>query len=395
MTLSTASRWEGASRLPRAADVRWRTRSRSEEAEVDELAPERLRHRREVAGGAAEVARGVLGVEVAPALERPARPRLDRDHHRLDDQAAAPDAVAVGERPDRGEPLPAGDLALDHPVERAAVDDRVEALRHHAGGMGLLVGPAEAPVMGAVLLDPILEVADRIAADAELQQMEHAAALARRRVPGREDNEPRPFGDLLAGLGRDLGDLAGGGCDERVLHLHRLDDGEALALLDPVAGADEDGDELAVHRRLDGAALVDVLEVDRERIVAVDPRLAAVPQHDQSAVGAREGAVVVDEMRRAEARDAASECDLGALGRPGDVHVVAMALDHDREAVAARRAELKAVALGPRRVKPLGRREARPARLEGFPFVVDQHQRAEARRLLVEGLLDRAERLEV
>src|SRR5215203_7305717 len=178
MTLSTASRWEGASRLPRAADVRWRTRSRSEEAEVDELAPERLRHRREVAGGAAEVARGVLGVEVAPALERPARPRLDGDHHRLYDEAAAPDAVAVGERPDRGEPLPAGDLALDHPVEGAAVDDRVEALRHHAGGVGLLVGTAEAPVVGAVLLDPILEVADRIAADAELQEVEgHRAAL--------------------------------------------------------------------------------------------------------------------------------------------------------------------------------------------------------------------------
>ncbi len=52
--------------------------------------------------------------------------------------------------------------------------------------------------------------------------------------------------------------------------------GEALALLDPVAGLDEDGDELAVHRRLDGAALVDVLEVDREGVVAVDPRLAAV-----------------------------------------------------------------------------------------------------------------------
>src|SRR3954469_20029599 len=100
-------------------------------------------------------------------------------------------------------------------------------------------------------------------------------------------------------------------------------------------------------------------------------------------------------MRRDEARDAASECDLGAGGRPGDAYVVAMALDHDREAVAARRPELEAVALGPRRVKPLGRRDARPARLEGFPFVVDQHQRAQSRRLLLEGLLDRPQRLEV
>ncbi len=63
-------------------------------------------------------------------------------------------------------------------------------------------------------------------------------------------------------------------------------------------------------------------------------------------------------MRRDRARDAASECDLGAR-RPSQVTSwsSAMALDHDREAVAARRPELEAVALGPRRV-----RTPRPAR---------------------------------
>lgn len=44
-----------------------------------------------------------------------------------------------------------------------------------------------------------------------------------------------------------------------MLHLHRLDEGEALAAGDPVAGGDQHGDELAVHRRLDGA--VPVVEV--------------------------------------------------------------------------------------------------------------------------------------
>src|SRR5215207_7789670 len=271
---------EASSRSRRSVDVRRRTRG-SEEAEVDELAPERLGHHGEVAGAAGKVARGVLLVQIAPALERPAGPRLDRDDNRLEHEMAAPDAVAVGERADGEEPLPAGDLALDDPVERAAVDDRLHPPRHHAGGVGLLVGAAEAAEMRPVLLDPLLEIADRIAPDAELDEVEgHRGSLRRARLARRHDNEPRPFRYLYAGLGRDLDHLAGGGRDEGVLHLHRLDDGEALALLDLVARRDEDGDELAVHRRLDGAAFVDVLEVDRERVVEFDPSLVAVSQDD-------------------------------------------------------------------------------------------------------------------
>jgi hypothetical protein len=38
--------------------------------------------------------------------------------------------------------------------------------------VGLLVGPPEPPVMQLVLLDPSLEVADRVAADAELEEVE-------------------------------------------------------------------------------------------------------------------------------------------------------------------------------------------------------------------------------
>jgi hypothetical protein len=52
-----------------------------------------------------------------------------------------------------------------------------------------------------------------------------------------------------------------------VLHLHRFDDGKTLALFDPVARPDEHGDDLAVHRSLDRAALVHVLEVDNERVM--------------------------------------------------------------------------------------------------------------------------------
>ena len=100
------------------------------------------------------------------------------------------------------------------------------------------------------------------------------------------------LGHLRARLGGDLGHLSIRGRSERVLHLHRLDDGEALALLDLVARRDEDGDELAVHRRLDGAAFVDVLEVDRERVVEFDPSLVAVSQDDDGVPGVNQKAAV-------------------------------------------------------------------------------------------------------
>jgi hypothetical protein len=119
-----------------------------------------------------EIARRILRVEVAPALERPVRARLDQDHRRLEHEVAAPDPLPVRERPHRDERLPAGELALDDPVERAAVDELVHALRHHAGGVRLLVGAPEPPVMRAVLLDPLLEIGDRIAADAKLEEVE-------------------------------------------------------------------------------------------------------------------------------------------------------------------------------------------------------------------------------
>src|SRR3954468_19618678 len=141
--------------------VRWRTRRRpSEKTEIDELAPERLGHRRKVARGASEIAWRVRMGKIAPALERPARPGLDRDHDGFEHEVAPADAVLARERPDREEPLAAGHLPLHHPIKGAAPHQSLRALRHHAGGVGLLVGAAQAPVMRRVLLDPLLEVAD-------------------------------------------------------------------------------------------------------------------------------------------------------------------------------------------------------------------------------------------
>ena len=50
--------------------------------------------------------------------------------------AATADAVLVAERPHVANALPAHDLAADHPIERAAVDEFGGAFRHHAGPCG-------------------------------------------------------------------------------------------------------------------------------------------------------------------------------------------------------------------------------------------------------------------
>src|SRR5215510_9554813 len=77
----------------------------------------------------------------------------------------------------RDEPLPAGHLAADHPVERAAVDEFLGALGDHAGAMqvlGLLA--AGAP---ALLADPSLQILDRVTAHAELDEMQRHCGSVR------------------------------------------------------------------------------------------------------------------------------------------------------------------------------------------------------------------------
>src|SRR5262245_47085147 len=70
----------------------------------------------------------------------------------------------------RDESLPAGYLAADHPVERAAVDQLVGALGDHAGTMQVLgLFTAGAP---ALLADPVLQILDRVTTHAELDEMQ-------------------------------------------------------------------------------------------------------------------------------------------------------------------------------------------------------------------------------
>jgi len=119
----------------------------------------------------AEIRRNVVVGEIAPALERPHRPLHHRDHLGLHHQPAASDAVLVAERLDRDELFARRDFTADHPIQRAAVEHLVDALRRHAGDMNvmrrqaLLLGGSDA------LRDPALQLLDGLTTDGKLDDM--------------------------------------------------------------------------------------------------------------------------------------------------------------------------------------------------------------------------------
>src|SRR5258706_8515571 len=73
----------------------------------------------------------VLGRQIAPALERPVTPaRNENELGFIDDRASRPSFFL--HRLESDELLPRHDLALDDPIDRAAVEQLVRALRRHA-----------------------------------------------------------------------------------------------------------------------------------------------------------------------------------------------------------------------------------------------------------------------
>ena len=82
---------------------------------------------------------------------------------------ATADALVVGERADFKQPLSALNIALDHPIERAAVDQLFAARRHHARGVEMFLRLASAATFLKAEGDPLFEVFDAVAADAEFQ----------------------------------------------------------------------------------------------------------------------------------------------------------------------------------------------------------------------------------
>src|SRR5262249_15277888 len=145
-----AARWR---RVPQATSyhIDWGPRqsaaasaieSRSEQAELAQLAAQAFRHVPEAGRGAIEIARRVLRLEIAPALERPERSRLDQHELGLEHQVAAADPLLVDERAYVQEPLSAQDLAANDPIERAAVGELLGALGHHPGAVHVLAREA-------------------------------------------------------------------------------------------------------------------------------------------------------------------------------------------------------------------------------------------------------------
>src|SRR5262249_32927381 len=121
-----------------------------------------------------------------------------RDDLWCEHQVALSDATLVDIGTHSEKQLPAGDLAADHPVERAAVGKLIGPLGNHAGAvqmLGLL-----AAGLSALLADPGFQILDRVTADAKLDQMQCHVAQCWRKVLENNVEEKRSAGQPRGSL---------------------------------------------------------------------------------------------------------------------------------------------------------------------------------------------------
>src|ERR1700685_3015421 len=273
-------------RLRHATRLRDCAHLNSHQPKLTQLAAHFFRHRRRAGRRFVEIARGVFHVEVAPALKGTERTRRHQHDLRIEYHAAAPDAVLVAKRPDGADTLTAHDLAADHPVERAAVGQLVGALRHHAGAVDMLGLFAALALVLELLLDPVLEIADRVGANAKLDEIEsHSPSLS---LLGRFDHHDlRALHNLLTRRDWNFGHGTGKRRAQRVLHLHRLNHGKTLAGGYAIAERNVALQHPAVHRRLDDAVAGAGLRSRGGKILDARADLAAVAQHISLVAGFR------------------------------------------------------------------------------------------------------------
>jgi hypothetical protein len=119
-----------------------------------------------------EIARAIFAREVSPALKRPPRSGLDKNEPGLEHKMASAHPGFVDERPYINQALPAHHFAADHPIQRAAVTQLVGTLGHHAGSVHVLARQSAFRALLEPLRDPMLQVLDRVAADAKLDEVE-------------------------------------------------------------------------------------------------------------------------------------------------------------------------------------------------------------------------------
>lgn len=120
--------------------------------------------------------------QIAPALKGPARPRRNRNDPRLEFETATPDAVRVDEGFYAGQALPCRHPPFDDPVKRASIQKFSTSLGGNARNMPRQFRFAALPPRQNALGDESFEIADRLRADAEFDEVKrHSASLASRR----------------------------------------------------------------------------------------------------------------------------------------------------------------------------------------------------------------------
>ncbi len=87
------------------------------------------------------------------------------------------------------------------------------------------------------------------------------------------------FSQLRADLSRQLADNTVVRRNQGMFHLHGFDHGQPVALGDGLAGLDQNGEQLAVHRRADDAITFGMICVRSFEIFQRHQRLPSVTQH--------------------------------------------------------------------------------------------------------------------
>lgn len=132
----------------------------------------------------------------------------DQDDFAIKHKAATTYAVLVAKWPHVAQPLAAGDLSANDPIERTAVGEFSGTFGNHASAMNVFRFFAALAFVLKLLRDPFFEVLDRVGADTKFDEMErHTSRLTR--IGALDHHDLRAFHNLLTGCDRELGYAAG------------------------------------------------------------------------------------------------------------------------------------------------------------------------------------------
>ena len=148
-------------------------------AKCAELATEGLGHVLGARRGAIEVAGTILLFKIEPSLKGAPRSRLHQREPRPQHQIATRYSRSIDEWTHVEQQLSAGDFTADHPIQRSPVTELLRAPWHHARAVNVFARKPPFAALREFLSDPVLKLIGRIAADAELDEVQgHAASLA-------------------------------------------------------------------------------------------------------------------------------------------------------------------------------------------------------------------------